>query len=392
MSVVFNSRVANLAPAASIALMEKARGLKAQGVDVISLATGEPDFDTPDAAAQAGIAGILAGQTHYVNGRGIPALRQRLSRKLREENGLDYSPDEILVTPGAKYAIFATLFTLLSPGDEVIVMNPCWVSYGALTELAGGVPVYVDLSEEDGYAITRERLEPHITDRTRLLILNTPNNPTGRVLNDAEAEVLCQLALEHDFFILSDEIYEKILFDGRKHISIGALPGMRERVITINGLSKCAAMTGWRVGYLAAERAIADQIYMFYQHTMTCIAEFAQNAALEALEHPETFAAMTADYLARRDMWQERMRRIPAVRCLEAEGTFYGWMRIDKDGMSAPEVANWILEQAQVVVVPGNAYGQKDLPYVRVSLATAPEELNRAADRLEALLNGERSN
>ena len=386
MAVTFNSRVANLAPAASIALMEKAKALKAQGVDVISLATGEPDFPTPEAASQAGIGGILAGQTHYVNGRGIPALRQRLARKLREENGLDYSPEEILVTPGAKYAIYATLFTLLSPGDEVIVMNPCWVSYGALTELAGGVPVYVDLSEEDHYAITRERLAPHITEKTRLLILNTPNNPTGRALTETEAEVLRQLALEHDFFILSDEIYEKVLFDGRRHISIGALPGMRERVITINGLSKCAAMTGWRVGYLAADRAIADMIYMFYQHTMTCISEFAQNAALEALEHPETFAAMTADYLARRDMWQERMRRIPAVRCLQAEGTFYGWMRIDRDGMTAQELAGYILEQARVVVVPGDAYGEKHRPYVRVSLATAPEELARAADRLEALL------
>ena len=151
-------------------------------------------------------------------------------------------------------------------------------------------------------------------------------------------------------------------------------------------------MTGWRVGYLAADRAVADQIYMFYQHTMTCIAEFAQNAALEALEHPETFAAMTADYLARRDMWQERMRRIPAVRCLEAEGTFYGWMRIDRDGMDSAAVASWLLEEARVGVVPGTAYGEKEPGWVRVSLATAPEELSRAADRLEALLNGERSN
>ena len=170
MPLTFNRRVSNLKASASIALMEKARQLKAQGVDVISLATGEPDFDTPLSAAEAGVAGIRNGKTHYVNGRGIPALRERLSRKLREENGLAYTPEEILVTPGAKYAIFAALFTLLSPGDEVIVMNPCWVSYSAITELAGGVPVYVDLLAEDGYAITRERLEPHITEKTKLLI------------------------------------------------------------------------------------------------------------------------------------------------------------------------------------------------------------------------------
>jgi len=384
--LTFNRRVSNLKASASIALMEKARQLKAQGVDVISLATGEPDFDTPECAAEAGVAGIRDGKTHYVNGRGIPALRERLSRKLREENGLAYTPEEILVTPGAKYAIFAALFTVLSPGDEVIILNPCWVSYGAMAELAGGVPVYVNLSEEDGYAITREKLEPRITEKTKLLLLNTPNNPTGRALTQQEAEMLRTLALEHDFYILSDEIYEKVLFDGRRHISIGALPDMYERVITVNGLSKCAAMTGWRVGYLAAAKPIVDMIYMFYQHTLTCIGEFAQLAALEALEHPEEFDRMTESYRIRRDLWQERMSRIPAVRCLSAEGTFYGWMRIDKGGMNSAEIAAYLLEQAQVVLVPGNAYGEKEQPYVRVSLATAAEDLVRAADRLEAAL------
>ena len=386
MPLTFNRRVSNLKASASIALMEKARQLKAQGVDVISLATGEPDFDTPLSAAEAGIAGIRGGKTHYVNGRGIPALRERLSRKLREENGLAYTPEEILVTPGAKYAIFAALFTLLSPGDEVIVMNPCWVSYSAIAELAGGVPVYVDLAAEDGYAITRERLEPHITEKTKLLILNTPNNPTGRVLTRQEAETLRALALEHDFYILSDEIYEKILFDGRQHISIGALPDMRERVITLNGLSKCAAMTGWRVGYLAAPRAMVDMIYMFYQHTLTCISEFSQLAALEALEHPEEFERMTENYRVRRDLWRQRMDRIPAVHCLSAEGTFYGWMRIEKDGMDSTEIAAYLLERAQVMAVPGTAYGERTPGYVRVSLATATEDLIRAADRLEAAL------
>ena len=386
MPLTFNRRVSNLKASASIALMEKARQLKAQGVDVISLATGEPDFDTPLSAAEAGVAGIRDGKTHYVNGRGIPALRERLSRKLREENGLAYTPEEILVTPGAKYAIFAALFTLLSPGDEVIVMNPCWVSYSAIAELAGGVPVYVDLAAEDGYAITRERLEPHITEKTKLLILNTPNNPTGRVLTRQEAETLRALALEHDFYILSDEIYEKILFDGRQHISIGALPDMRERVITLNGLSKCAAMTGWRVGYLAAPRAMVDMIYMFYQHTLTCISEFSQLAALEALEHPEEFERMTENYRVRRDLWRQRMDRIPAVHCLSAEGTFYGWMRIEKDGMDSTEIAAYLLEQAQVMAVPGTAYGERAPGYVRVSLATATEDLIRAADRLEAAL------
>lgn len=386
MPLTFNSRVSNLEASASIALMEKARQLKAQGVDVISLATGEPDFDTPVGAAEAGITGIREGKTHYVNGRGIPALRERLARKLREENGLDYTPEEILVTPGAKYAIFAALFTLLSPGDEVIVMNPCWVSYGAITELAGGVPVYVNLTAEDGYAITREKLAPHITEKTKLLILNTPNNPTGRALTQQEAEVLRDLAVEHDFFILSDEIYEKILFDGRRHISIAALPDMRDRVITLNGLSKCAAMTGWRVGYLAAPKALVDMIYMFYQHTLTCISEFSQLAAIEALEHPEEFDRMTESFLARRDLWQARMSRIGAVRCLSAEGTFYGWMRIEKDGMDSAEIAAYLLEQAQVVVVPGTAYGESTPGYVRVSLATATEDLIKAADRLEAVL------
>lgn len=383
--LVLNKNLRKIQPSASILLMDKARQMKAEGADIISLAGGEPDYDTPFAAARAGIHGIEEGRTHYTVGRGIAPLRKRIEKKLAEENGVLCR--EVLVTPGCKYGIFVALMAILNLGDEVMVLDPSWVSYHAMVRLAGGTPVGVPLSYKDGYRITKRQLEQYISGRTRILLLNTPNNPTGRVMDEEEAKDITDFVRKHGLILIADEIYEKIIFDGRRHISLGSDPGIAERVITVNGLSKCAAMTGWRVGYLAGSKELIDAAYMVYQHTMTCISEFSQLAALEALEHPETFAEMRDDYQARRDLWFDAMREIPSVSMLPAEGTFYAWMKIDKNGMDSGQVCDYLLREAKVVMVPGIAYNEAEC-CVRASLATGTADLKRAAAAVKKALNG----
>jgi aspartate/methionine/tyrosine aminotransferase len=385
--IIFNRRIQNVKSSASIDLMDKARTLKEQGNKIISLAGGEPDFDTPEYAAKAGVQAINNGYTHYSNGRGIIPFRQRIAKKLIEENNIQCTEQEILVTPGGKFAIYCSLYTLLNPDDEVLVFRPAWVSYAPMVSLCGGIPVYVPLIFDNNYEITKELLDQVVTKKTRLIILNTPNNPTGRVLTKHEAEILSNFVLEHDLIVIADEIYEKIIFDGRQHISLASNPILADKIITINGMSKSAAMTGWRIGYLCANKSIVDKIYMIYQHTLTCISEFSQIAAIEALNHPESMAEMCESYRERRDFWCNRMLAIPSITCNLPEGAFYAWMRIDKDGMSSEQMSTHLLEKAGVVVVPGEAYGETTNCCIRASFATSMEELRQAADRMEQVLN-----
>ena len=386
MNYRFNSQISALQPSASIALMDKARLMKAQGIDVISLAGGEPDFDTPEAAAQQGIRGILDGKTHYTTGRGIPALRERIAKKLREENGIPCTAASVLVTPGAKAAIYCAVRTLIDPGDEVMILDPSWVSYESIVQSASGVAVHVPLSFAGGYVITKEALEAAVSERTRILIVNTPNNPTGRVMTQQEADSIAAFAQKYDLMVIADEIYEKILFDGNRHISLASFPEIADRVITINGLSKCAAMTGWRVGYLTANQAVVDQIYLFYQHVFTCVAEFAQMAAVAALDDPQSVEAMRLSYQQRRDSFIADLESLPGIRCIVPEGAFYAWARIDYQGMDADAMAKFLLEQAHVVTVPGGAYGENSKDCIRMCFAADPKELKEAVKRMAAVL------
>ncbi len=382
----FNTNVDSLAPSASVVLMEKAKAMKAQGIDVIGLAGGEPDCDTPSAAAYAGIQGICKGHTHYTVGRGILPLRNRLVKKLREENNIDCTIENILVTPGGKFSIYLTLRTLLNVGDEALILDPSWVSYAPIVVASGATPVHVEMSFAENYAITREALEKSVSPKSRVLIVNSPNNPTGRVMTEQEAQTICAFVKEHDLLVVSDEIYEKIIFDGRKHISLAALPGMAERVITSNGFSKFAAMTGWRLGYLVADKAIINKINMLYQHTMTCVSEFSQEAAVAALDLNEEVEVMRSRYEQRRDLFIGALQRIPGVTCLMPEGAFYAWVKIDYKGMSGPEICDYLLEEAKVAAVPGDAYGKGGSCCIRMSFATATEDLIEAARRITQAL------
>lgn len=383
MEYTFNPCIAELKPSASVELMEKAREMKASGIDVISLAGGEPNFDTPARVSCAGIRGMLSGNTHYVTASGLLPLRERIAAELREENGIDCRPEHILVTPGGKFAIYAAVRTLLRPGDEVLIPTPSWVSYHAIVQASGGVPVSVPLRYSDNYAITRELLEAALTPRTRLLIVNSPNNPTGRMLTCEEAELLLSFAREHRLVIISDEIYSRLVYDGHRHISLASYPGAMEHVVTVNGFSKFAAMTGWRVGYLCACSEIGARIQKLYQHTATCIPGFVQDAALEAFSCREDTEMMLAAYSERRTVFLGALNAINGVEARLPEGAFYAWARISRADMDSRHLAELLLRKARVVGVPAAAF-TSDEPCIRFSFAASMEELTVAAERIRA--------
>lgn len=381
-TIVFNKDIDAMEPSASIAFSDKAKRLAAEGKEILSLTIGEPNFDTPKAVVDKAVEQMRAGNTHYCVGKGLPVLRRRIAKKLLEDNGISVSEDQILVTPGAKFAIYVTVRTLLNQGDEAMVLDPCWVSYSAIIQSAGGVPVSVELPFDSNHAITEEILESGVSEKTRLLILNTPNNPTGRMLTEEEAAIVAAFAKKHNLFVISDEIYEKISFDGRRHISLAANPELADRVITINGLSKCAAMTGWRVGYLAGPRAVVDKIYMLYQHAMTCISGFAQEAAAVALDCEEEVELQRSAFQARRDRFIEILSRSPAISVHVPEGAFYAWVRFDYKGMSGAEICDYLLNSTGVMGVPGLAYGKGGDNCMRFSLAVNEDTLYEAARRI----------
>ena len=386
MTYRFNRDIAALPASASMVLMDKARAMKAEGINVISLAGGEPDFDTPAPALLKGIQGLTNGHTHYTAGRGIPTLRKRLAKKLQEENGIRCTPDEILVTPGGKASIYVAVRTLINPGEEVLIPDPSWVSYGPIVLASAGVPVHVPLTFETGYTITEEILESCITEKTRVLIVNSPNNPTGRVMTRAELDAIAAVALRHDLMIISDEIYEKIIFDDHKHISPASIPAIADRVVTVNGHSKCAAMTGWRLGYLHAPKEVVDQMFRLYQHVFTCVGEYVQEAGAEALDCTDEIEMMRKSYQDRRDSFVGALNSIPGVNCLIPEGAFYAWVSIDYQGMDANQIADYLLEKAHVATVSGAAYGETRGCCIRMCFAAAPAELEEAVLRIRKAL------
>lgn len=388
MNYKFNETLLAIPPSASLAVSEKAKRLKAEGVDVITLATGEPDFDTPDAARIAGISGIAAGHTHYNAALGIPALRQRIAEKLTDENGINASAENIILTPGGKYAVYEAIRTLITPGkeEEVIILNPAWVSYGPIVMAAGGVPVNAALSFESHYKITRDTLEKHVSNRTRAVIVNYPNNPTGCILSQEEADTLADFALAHDLLLISDEIYERITYDGCKSVSLASIERIADRVITLNGFSKSTAMTGWRLGYVCAPKEIIDKISIFSQHTISCLSQFSMEAALTALDCQEDIAKMVASYDYRRSFFVKGLNEIPGVTCLVPQGAFYAWAKVDLDGKNSFEIADYLLDAARVAVVPGDSYGKGGDCCVRMSFATAEDDLREALNRMHSAI------
>ena len=385
----FARRVTSIAPSPTVAVSDRARQLQAAGHDVVDLGGGDPDFPTPAHIVAAAADAMEAGDTHYVASAGIPELRRAIVEKLRRENGLTYAVDEIIVTPGGKPAIFAAIMTLIDRGDEVLILDPGWVSYAPEVIIAEGVPIGVPLSADDNFAITEERLRPYITPRTRALILCTPNNPTGRVATEEELATVARLAQEHDFYVLSDEIYEKLVYDGAVHRSIAALPGMWERTLTLNGFSKAYAMTGWRLGFLAAPQPIVKQILKVHSHSVTCAASFSQRGAIVALNGPQDFIAeMVTAYDRRRHLVTDGLNAIPDVRCSLPEGAFYALADIRGTGLTSAECAELLITEAGVAVTPGNAFGAAAEGFLRLSYATSDELLQRSIAQMSKVLSG----
>ena len=384
----FARRMGAVESSPTVAVSDRARQLQAAGHDVIDLGGGDPDFPTPQHIVAAAADAMEAGDTHYVASPGIIELRRALVDKLRVDNGLEYSPNEIVVTPGGKAAIFAAIMALVDEGDEVLILDPGWVSYAPQAQLAGATPVRVPLSPGDNFLTTEERLRPYVTPRSRVLIACTPSNPTGRVMTREELAAIARVAREGDLLVLSDEIYEKLVYDGAEHISLATLPGMRERTLTLNGFSKAYAMTGWRLGYVAAPAPIVAEILKVHSHSMTCATSFGQRGAVAALTGPQDFIGeMVAAYDRRRRLVAAGLNAIPGVRCPLPEGAFYAFPDITGTGLSSTACAELLIERAQVAVTPGIAFGEAGEGHIRLSFATSDDLLARAIARMGEVLS-----
>ena len=356
--------------------------------DVVSLGVGEPDFDTPWHVREEGIYSLTRGKTFYTGNAGLKELRLGIARFMKDRYGLDYDGlKELFVTVGGSEAIDCTFRAMLDPGDEVIIPEPCFVSYKPCAILAGAKPVVIDLKAEHDFRLTPEELEAAITEKTKLLFISYPNNPTGAVMEKEDLEKIAEVVKKHDIFVLSDEIYSELNYTGKPHVSIASLPGMKERTIVVNGFSKAFAMTGWRLGYVAGPERVIKQMLKVHQFAIMCAPTTAQYAAIEAINNGlEDIETMRREYDKRRRFLLGRFADM-GLPCFEAKGAFYLFPCIKKFGMSSDEFANRILKEQKLAVVPGGAFGTSGEGYLRISYAYSLRDLKRACDRIEKFIS-----
>ncbi|EJN60210.1 pyridoxal phosphate-dependent aminotransferase [Halogranum rubrum] len=376
MSMEFADRVGRVEPSATLAISDLASKLEAEGKDVVDLSVGEPDFPTPENVIQAGKDAMDAGHTGYAPSNGVPELKEAIVEKL-EADGIDCGPENLIVTPGAKQALYETVETLIDDGDEVVLLDPAWVSYEAMVKLAGGSLNRVDLSDYDfQLEPALDDLGDAVSDDTELLVVNSPSNPTGAVYTEEALEGVRDLAVEHDITVISDEIYDEITY-GVDQTSLGSLEGMEDRTVTVNGFSKAYSMTGWRLGYLCAPEDLVSQAGKLHSHSVSSAVNFVQHAGIEALSNTdESVEEMRAAFEERRDMLVDLLAEHD-VDVAVPDGAFYMMLPVDDDDQSWAEGA---LEDAHVATVPGSAFGAPG--YVRISYAASEERLREAVDRL----------
>jgi aspartate aminotransferase len=381
-------KIDSLSESMTVAVSDRARELQQKGVKVVNLGGGDPDFDTPPHIVEAAVAAIHNGLTHYVASKGIPGLRKAVAAKFQRDNLVAYDPDtEVIVTASGKLALYITLAALIEPGDEILYIDPAWVSYEPMIRMLDGIPVEVPLRPEDNFLLHRDGLKRRITPRTKAMILNSPNNPTGRVLSAEELDVVARAAQEHGFWVLSDEIYEHIIYDQRQHISLASLPGMHDLTVTLNGMSKAYAMTGWRLGYLGAPAPLCAQILKVQQHVVTCAPSFVQAAGVAALEGPQDCVSeMVAEYDRRRRFMTGALNSIPGMHCPLPEGAFYLFPRVTFRDMDAHALAAFMIEKAHVAVTPGAAFGKTGAQNIRLTFATSMSNLRQAAEQLKSAM------
>lgn len=384
---LINIKVSEIEASPTTTLKNKALQLKAEGKNIINLSIGEPDFDTPEAIKEETIKSLRAGFTHYVGTGGIPSLREKIFQKLCEENHIVLqSPEQIIVTPGAKFALYLAFTTLLNEGDEVLIFDPCWVSYNAQIRLAGGIPVPVPLSFEQNFTITKQLLEQYVTPRTKMIVVNNPNNPTGRVLTEVEIQILADFIYSHGLLAVSDEIYERIIFDGGKNISLASISKIQGQVLTVSGFSKSYAMTGWRIGYIAAPSNITKMMLKVHSHLLSCTTSFLQPGAVAAFSCENSVTSMLQEYQRRRDWLIPRLKALPFFNVNNPEGTFYVYPKVSYKGMSGAEFCSFIFDKYGILATPGNAFGQHTADCVRLSFATSIEELEKALSNFREIL------
>ena len=379
----------------TLAIDAKFKAMKADGIDVVGFGCGEPDFDTPENINIAAIAAINEGQTKYTPASGTLALKKAICEKLKRDNGLNYGTDCIVVSNGAKHSLINTFNAILNPGDEVIVPAPYWVSYTEMVKMADGVPVVIETREEDDFKFTAKQLKDAITSKTKALILNSPSNPTGMVYSEAELRAIAEVIVDHDIFVVADEIYEKLIYDGKKHVSIASFnEEIKKRTIIINGVSKSYAMTGWRIGFTAAVPEITKVMANMQSHAASNPSSISQAAALEAYNGTqETVEEMRKVFEERRNYMVERINSIEGVSCRKPEGAFYVMMNI-KDILgkefhgrminTSDDFCELLLEKSLVALVPGSGFGAEG--FVRWSYATSMENIKKGLDRLEEFL------
>jgi aspartate/methionine/tyrosine aminotransferase len=377
------SRVSQLNGEGALAVFSRAKELEKQGRSIIHLELGEPDFHPAAPVVDAVRAAVAEGRDRYVSPRGVPALREAIAAYLKRTRHLDVAAEEVLVAPGCKMALSLTMMALIEPGDEILYPDPSFPIYPSFTRGLGGKAVPFYLEEKNQFQPDIAEIASKITPRSKALIFNSPNNPTGTVFSEETLKQIAALAVKHDLWVIADEIYARILFNG-EYKSIYAMPGMKERTIIIDGFSKSFAMTGWRLGYAVAPKSFIDALDLLVLNTFTCTAEFSQVAAIAALnDSTNAVDAMVLEYRKRRDLFVDRLNKIPGFRCLVPDGAFYAWVNIEDTGLPAEEVQRLLLEEAGVAGIAGAAFGPAGKNYLRFSLVSARNLLEEALERIE---------
>ncbi len=375
-------RLQNITESATLRISNLAGELKSQGKDIISFSLGEPDFTTPAHIIEAAKASLDRGDTHYTPSPGIPELRKAIAEKLKKENNIEAKAGNIIVTPGAKQAIFEVMLSVLQEGDAAVLFDPAWVSYDPCVKLAGARTIWAPTARDDGFM----PVEPgeYITKNTKLIVINSPCNPTGGVYGRETLKEIADLAVDNNIMVLSDEIYEKIIYD-REHISIGSLDGMQYLTITVNGFSKAYAMTGWRLGYVSAPREVYEQMLKLHSHSVSQATSFVQYAGMAALQGDQTCVEdMVREFKARRDLLVAGLNRL-GIKCASPDGAFYAFADVSEYG-SGEKVAEMLLNKAFIATTPGAAFGDAGNDFIRISYATSQERIREALRRMEAVL------
>ena len=384
MAAKIAARMNRMAPSGIRKVNEKALAMERAGERVLHFEIGRPDFDTPEYIKRAAEQALAEGKVHYTSNFGLMELRQAIADKLKRENNVDYTASEVLVTVGLSEAVFAVLATILEEGDEILVPDPVWLNYINVPNLLGAKAVTYGLTEETGFQMNLEEVKAKITSKTRAIVIITPNNPTGGVLSEDVLEELAEIAVSNDLMVISDEVYERLVYDGAKHISIASLPGMKERTFTMNGMSKAYAMDGWRLGYVAAPEEYILAMNKFHQHNTTCAPNFVQVAAIAALnEEGDEVKEMVKEYQRRRDYAVKAINEIPGLHCECPKGAFYIFINCKSLNMKSADLSAYLLEEAKIALVPGDVFGPGGEGYLRMSFANSYDNIVEGCAQLK---------